>query len=280
MRVSSLLMITIMVASMAYPQVAPPDAFRLDDGTPVRLRLQRTISSADAQVNDEIDFDVLDEVKVNGVVVIPKGSIGWGTVTAAQSKRRLARGGKLNVNTDSVRLANGEKVALRAVKNGSGDGHTGAMAGGMLATAVFVPIAAPLFLLMHGKDVTIPKGTEITAYINGAVDLDRTKFDARNTAPAAPAATAVAAIKPVTAKSTAQADRAAVELSTVVLKSDPDGGEISVDGRFLGNTPSTVQLAPGECTISIQKAGFRTWQRTIAITPGGIVTLTAQMEKN
>ena len=74
-------------------------------------------------------------------------------------------------------------------------------------------------------------------------------------------------------------DRAAGELSTLVLKSDPDGGEITVDGRFLGNTPSTVRLPPGECTISVQKAGFSTWQKTITITPGGIVTLTAALEK-
>ncbi len=29
---------------------------------------------------------------------------------------------------------------------------------------------------MHGKDITVPKGTEITAYINGNTPLDIAKF--------------------------------------------------------------------------------------------------------
>jgi len=29
---------------------------------------------------------------------------------------------------------------------------------------------------MHGKDTTIPKGTEITAYVNGEIKLDRQKL--------------------------------------------------------------------------------------------------------
>jgi hypothetical protein len=41
--------------------------------------------------------------------------------------------------------------------------HTGAMAGGVVATAIVFFPAAPSFLFMHGKDITIPKGTEITA---------------------------------------------------------------------------------------------------------------------
>jgi hypothetical protein len=33
--------------------------------------------------------------------------------------------------------------------------------------------SAPFFLFMHGKDITIPKGTEITAYTDGEIKLDR-----------------------------------------------------------------------------------------------------------
>jgi hypothetical protein len=64
----------------------------------------------------------------------------------------------LDINIDFVRLANGDKVALRAVKETSGGGHTGAMTGAMVARSlVFFP-AAPFFLFMHGKNITIPKG--------------------------------------------------------------------------------------------------------------------------
>src|SRR5207249_6244252 len=48
--------------------------------------------------------------------------------------------------------------------------------GAIVATSIVFFPAAPLFLLVHGKDITIPKGTEITAYINGDIPLDPKKF--------------------------------------------------------------------------------------------------------
>ena len=65
---------------------------------------------------------------------------------------------------------------VRAVREGKGGGHAGAMTGAIVATSLVIWPAAPLFLLMHGKDVTIPKGTEINAFVNGDSKLDRNKF--------------------------------------------------------------------------------------------------------
>lgn len=166
----------------------------LRDGTPVRLRLNRNLSSADATVGETVDFEVLEDVKVDNVVVIARGGTALATVTEAQPKRRLGRGGKLNVNIDHVRLVNGEKVALRAVKEAKGAGKGGTVTGAVVATSlVFFP-AAPLFLLMHGKDITVPKGTEITAYVNGDVQLDQASF----LAPAERAPSSSSSNKPLT----------------------------------------------------------------------------------
>ncbi len=129
-------------------QAAKPTDFRLEDGALIKLRLTRTISSADAQVNDKVDFEVLEEVKVGDTVVIPKGSVAWGTVTEAQPKRRMARGGKLDINIDNVRLVDGEKAALRAVKEGKGGGHTGAMTAGIVVTGLIVWPAAPFWIML------------------------------------------------------------------------------------------------------------------------------------
>jgi len=70
------------------------------------------------------------------------------------------------------------------------------------------------------------------------------------------------------------------ELSTIVVKSTPDAAEINVDGKYVGSTPSTVRLTPGEHVLSIEKSGFKTWQRTMTVNPGGIVTIDATLEKN
>jgi hypothetical protein len=248
----------------ATPAIKPPLAFGLEDGTPVKLRITRTVSSEDAQVGDTVDFEVLDEIKAHDVVLIPRGGIAWATVTEAQSKRRMGRAGKLNINIDNVKLTDGEKVPLRAVKEVKGGSHVGAMTGAIVATSIVFFPAAPLFLLMKGKDITIPKGTEITAYINGDIPLDPKKFQTQDSvASATPAPSAATESVP----------------STIGLNSNPDGAEISVDGKYIGNTPSTLHLPAGDHAIKIEKPGYKTWERTLTITPGQTTTITSNLEK-
>jgi hypothetical protein len=168
--------------SYTAPVVRPSESggsIPLHDGTPVRLRLSRNLSSADSKTGDTVDFEVLEDVKVDDLLLIARGATAIGTVTEAEAKKRMARGGKLNVEIDSVRLVNDGKVALRAVKETSGGGHTGGMTAGIVVTALVVWPAAPFFLFMHGKDSVIPKGTEITAYTNGEINLDRQKIVAK-----------------------------------------------------------------------------------------------------
>jgi hypothetical protein len=167
--------------------------FMLHDGTPVRLKLTRNLSSADARTGDTVDFEVVEDVKAGDTVVIARGATALATVTQAQPKRRMGRGGKLDVNIDSVRLVSGEKVPLRAVREGSGRGKTGAMTGAMVATSLVVWPAAPFFLLMHGKDVNVPKGTEITAYLQGEITLDHARFAPKTVSAVMPSGTAMPA---------------------------------------------------------------------------------------
>lgn len=247
----------------------PPLAFGLTEDTPVKLKLTRTMSSADAKTNDKVDFEVLEDVKVGELVVIKQGAMAIATVTEAHPKRRMARGGKLDINIDYVQLVDGEKAPLRAVKGGSGGGHTGAMTGAMVATGILFFPAAPFFLFMHGKDITIPKGTEVTAYIAGDTPLDPSKF----------AAKAASGSSTSTTQAESMATAAAAELSTITVKSTPDGAEIKIDGNFIGSTPSTLHLAPGEHSIVLEKAGFNPWQRKISITNSGSVTVDATLDK-
>jgi hypothetical protein len=218
------------------------------DGTPVKLRLGRTLSSADAKVGEEVDFDVLEEVKVNDVVVIGKGGLALATITTAEHKKNMGRGGKLDVNIDSVRLIDNEKVALRATDGGKGGGHVGAMTGAMVATSIVFFPAAPLFLFMHGKDMTIPKGTEITAYINGDMTLDMSRFTPSGLAPTV----------------------ADVTASQIMIDANVSSCDIEVDGAFVGNTPSQLSLTPGKHHISVKKKGYQTWTRDMMVSGSGV----------
>jgi len=252
------------VASATPAQPRPPLEFGLSEDTPVKIKLARTMSSKDAKAGEKVDFEVLEDIKVRDVVVVQHGAMAIGTVTEAQPKRRMGRAGKLNINIDYVQLVDGEKVPLRAVKGGSGGNHTGAMTGAIVASSILFFPAAPFFLFMHGKDITIPKGTEVSAYVAADTPLDPAKFNNQSSA-----------VESVTSKPEASA----TSMSAVVIKSTPDGAEITIDGKLVGTTPSTVQLTPGEHTISVDKSGFKQWQRTITVTGGGALNLEATLDK-
>ena len=242
----------------------PPLAFGLSEDTPVKIKLTRTMSSKDAKPDEKVDFEVLEDIKAGDVIIVQHGAMAIGTVTEAHPKRRMGRAGKLNINIDYVQLVDGEKVPLRAVKGGSGGNHTASMTGAIVATSILFFPAAPFFLFMHGKDITIPKGTEITAYIAADTPLDLAKFNKQS-------GTGESGAARIEAVSTG--------LSSVIVKSTPDGAEITVDDKFMGTTPSTVQLTPGEHKIIIMKTGFKSWERTMTINPNGSVNLDVSLEK-
>jgi hypothetical protein len=192
-------------------------------------------------VNDRVEFEVTEEIRVAGTLIIPKGGIAWGTVTEAQHKRRLGRGGKLEIVMDSVRLVDGKKAPLRATKEAQGGGHKGVMTAGIVATGLIFWPVAPVFLFMHG---------------NFALDMAKFK-------PAAPTQT------PVESQASNNAE--------VAIASTPGGADIEVDGAFVGNTPSTIAVTAGNHTITLKKAGFSTWERTIKVS-GGNIHISAELQ--
>lgn len=63
------------------------------DQSAVALRLE--LSSGKGSAGNRVDFEVTEEIRVKGVVVIPKGSAAYGAIVEAQARRRLGRAGKL-----------------------------------------------------------------------------------------------------------------------------------------------------------------------------------------
>jgi hypothetical protein len=245
-------------APVAAPVVSgPPPPNTLQDGTAIKLRLAENLTSATAKVGQQVSFEVLEEVDVEGLPVIAKGAQALATVTTAETKKSMGRGGKLDVNIDSVRLVDGEKAALSATQNAKGGGHTGAMTAGMVGTAIVFFPAAPLLLFIHGKDITIPKGTAVTAFVSGDMKLDMAKF-----APAPASGSVVAS--------------AGTAASGLTIEASVPNCDIEVDGNFVGSTPSTLNLAPGKHEIVVKKMGYQDWTRSMLVGSGAI-RLSAEM---
>ena len=156
---------------------ASAQVLTLQDGTPVRLRLNRTVSSASAHVGETVDFEVTEPVINQNYVVIPKGAVVLGRVTKVETKRRFGRAGELELSVDSVRLPDGGTILLRA----SPEKGEGEMSGARKAATI---AASPVLIWVKGKNVSFEKGTETTAYVSGDARLDESQ--ARTTPTLAP----------------------------------------------------------------------------------------------
>jgi len=88
--------------------------------------------------------------------------------------------------------------------------------------------------------------------------IDVAKFDPQ----AATTATAVAAVTP--------AQGLPVSPVSLEISSTPAGADIELDGSFVGNTPSSVGVSPGDHTIRLTKSGYASWERKVKTSTGAV----------
>jgi PEGA domain len=63
------------------------------------------------------------------------------------------------------------------------------------------------------------------------------------------------------------------------FSSAPPGAEITVDWRYMGNTPSEIGLSIGTHVVVISMPGFAEWKRELTVTPDSAVNVTANLQK-
>jgi hypothetical protein len=71
----------------------------------------------------------------------------------------------------------------------------------------------------------------------------------------------------------ASLDAAQAAASTVTFASDPSGAEIYVDGKFVGQTPSTISMQPGPHAVVVKAAERKNWQRDLDVLKDSQVAL-------
>ena len=220
----------------------------LRDDTPVLLAAKWTVSSNTAHVGDIVEFMVLEAVTVDGLVVIPKLAGAFGKVTDVRRARSLNRDGRLTVIVESVQLATGEMAALRAIEARHGKGAAGTLGVnlfGLGAAYAFFLIPGLEILAQNGRDKELLAGADVTAFVNGAVVMDREKLHQ--------------------------------ELAPLAIESNPSEAQVELDGNVAGVTPYSASLPVGKHVIIIKKTGFEPVRMELR-GPFGDLTLTAQME--
>jgi hypothetical protein len=65
--------------------------------------------------------------------------------------------------------------------------------------------------------------------------------------------------------------------ASLIVDSAPSGADITVDGAFVGNTPSTINIASGVHQVVVKKDGFVEWSKSLTVT-GGSIHLNAELK--
>jgi PEGA domain len=63
------------------------------------------------------------------------------------------------------------------------------------------------------------------------------------------------------------------------FSSTPAGADITVDGKYLGNTPSEIPLSTGTHVVILSMPGFTQWKRDLTVSSGSELTIGAILQK-
>ena len=165
------------VATSSSQPTRRTDSNTLDVGTELDVRLQTTLDSATAQVEDRFDATTVVDVMSGERVLIPAGSVLRGVVTSIERASRTDRTSSMTLAFDQITVQ-GRSYPVRATvtqaletegikeevgRIGTGAG-VGAIIGGILggvkgALAGILIGAGGTVAATEGKDLVLPSGT-------------------------------------------------------------------------------------------------------------------------
>ena len=175
-------------AARTQPQTTTA-ANEIPAGTELDVRLQNSLNSGTAQVEDRFEGTTLVDLNVNGRVLIPAGSVMRGVVTAVEPGTRTNRTAKMTVSFDQVTVngraypmrgtvteaIKGEGIRGEATRAGAGaavGGIIGAVLGGAKGALLGVLIGGGgTIAATEGKEVELPQGTVLRVRVDAPLQI-------------------------------------------------------------------------------------------------------------
>jgi|SRR5208283_3535152 len=69
------------------------------------------------------------------------------------------------------------------------------------------------------------------------------------------------------------------ELVKISFSSTPAGAEVTIDGQYVGSTPSALGVGVGNHTVEVSLPGFEHWKRDLTVSKGSDLTVNAVLQK-
>lgn len=132
-------------------------------GTPIELRPVTTTYARNVEVGDNLKFQVVSDVSVNGKTVISRGMIADGVVTEAKKSSLCGTKGRLSVDFKYLILGDGSKVPLTGTVRVTGKNRTplAIITGCFLWPCIFIPGTKAVLTESYTSTATVLTNTEI-----------------------------------------------------------------------------------------------------------------------
>jgi hypothetical protein len=148
---------------------------KLPKGGAVIVETLYPVSSANFRVNNTIAFAVTSPVFVDGVLIIPRGTIARAKIVRAQQARSFGRGGALTFEMEHIIALDGTKIPVQLSAATEGGNRTGMMAVGAAATSALIfPYTAPAALIWgfkKGDDAIVRGSKQFAAVIKNDIEV-------------------------------------------------------------------------------------------------------------
>jgi hypothetical protein len=148
--------------------IAAPGAAVLRTGTAVPLKMSESITTKGKKlkVGQRVHLEVAEDVKVNGVTVIPIGSPAIAEVTDVRNKGMWGKSGRIGAQVLYVTV-NGRQIRMSGQFDDKGVTGTA----GVVAAAVFIPVVG---FFTTGTSAHIDLGSPVKAFVDEDVALNFT----------------------------------------------------------------------------------------------------------
>lgn len=138
----------------------------IPEGTIIRVKSVADITSKTAHEGDLVDFITAEELQIDGVVVVKENARVSANIEDAEQAKSLGKQGSLTLKFSNVKSVNGINIPLRAVRGATEGKST------IGATVALSVVLSPLFLLKKGKEIKIPAGKLMEAYVSRDTEIN------------------------------------------------------------------------------------------------------------
>ena len=158
--------------SVSVSSSIPPGHAYIPKGTVLEAELLGSVNSADNDVNDIVYFKIKQNVIIDGVVVLPSGTVGNAYVASVRRAGFLGRQGGIALRVNSVQALNGAIIPLTVDLKKYG--QTPNMYLPYLLLGMWDAGYHKLTLCaasIYGEDKEIPAGTKFQVAVDADADL-------------------------------------------------------------------------------------------------------------